>query len=94
VGCRGPGSTFKKYYAEYCATWRFNVGGTTRAAIFSPGTAEQTFGLAHSSLGHQFLGYLAAGVDHIWKGYDHILFLLSLFAAGSGGAWREEVGAE
>jgi hypothetical protein len=57
---------------------RLQVGGTTRAAIFSPGTAEQTFGLAHSSLGHQFLGYLAAGVDHIWKGYDHILFLLSL----------------
>ena len=57
---------------------RLEVGGATRAAIFGPETAQQTFKLARPSPWKQFLDYLAAGVEHIWKGYDHILFLLSL----------------
>jgi hypothetical protein len=57
---------------------RLQVGGDTRTAIFSPEAAHQTFRLAGASLGQQFFDYLAAGVDHIWTGYDHILFLLSL----------------
>ena len=57
---------------------RLEVGGETRTAIFSPETAQQTFKLARPSPWKQFLDYLATGVEHIWKGYDHILFLLSL----------------
>jgi hypothetical protein len=57
---------------------RLQVGGDTRTAIFSPETAHQTFKLAGANLWQQFFDYLAAGVDHIWTGYDHILFLLSL----------------
>jgi hypothetical protein len=57
---------------------RLQVGGDTRTAIFSPETAHQTFKLAGTNLWQQFFDYLAAGVDHIWTGYDHILFLLSL----------------
>jgi HupE / UreJ protein len=34
--------------------------------------------LARPSPWTQFLDYLATGVEHIWTGYDHILFLLSL----------------
>ncbi len=57
---------------------RLEAGGATRTAIFSPKTAQQTFELARPSPWQQFLDYLATGVEHIWKGYDHILFLLSL----------------
>jgi hypothetical protein len=57
---------------------RLQAGGETRTAIFSPAAAQQTFRLAHPSVRRQFFDYLATGVDHIWSGYDHILFLLSL----------------
>jgi hypothetical protein len=57
---------------------RLQACGETRSAIFSPAAAQQTFRLAQPSLRRQFLAYLATGVDHIWSGYDHILFLLSL----------------
>ena len=54
------------------------MGGETRTAIFSPETARQVFGSSNHTPWQQFLDYLATGVTHIWKGYDHILFLLSL----------------
>jgi HupE / UreJ protein len=57
---------------------RLQARGETRTAIFSPAEAQQTFRLARPSLRRQFFDYLATGVDHIWSGYDHILFLLSL----------------
>ena len=57
---------------------RLEVGSAARTAIFSPQTAQQTFKLSRPSLWKQFLDYLVTGVMHIWTGYDHILFLLSL----------------
>ncbi|MCI0468324.1 MAG: HupE/UreJ family protein, partial [Beijerinckiaceae bacterium] len=57
---------------------RLETGGQTRTAIFSPGQATQSFDLASPSKWKQFLDYLASGIEHIWAGYDHILFLLSL----------------
>jgi hypothetical protein len=54
------------------------AGDETRPAIFGPENARQTFKLARPGLWKQFLDYLASGMEHIWKGYDHILFLLSL----------------
>jgi HupE / UreJ protein len=57
---------------------RLQAGGETRTAIFSPAAAQQTFRPAQPSVRRQFFDYLATGVDHIWSGYDHILFLLSL----------------
>jgi hypothetical protein len=57
---------------------RLQAGGETRTAIFSPAAAQQTFRPARPSRWRQFFDYLASGVDHIWSGYDHILFLLSL----------------
>jgi HupE / UreJ protein len=57
---------------------RLEAEGVTRTAIFSPEAARQTFKLSQPSPWKQFLDYLATGVEHIWKGYDHILFLLSL----------------
>jgi hypothetical protein len=57
---------------------RLEARGDTRTAIFGPDNPRQVFDLARPSLGQQLLDYLTAGVEHIWTGYDHILFLLSL----------------
>jgi hypothetical protein len=57
---------------------RLETGGDTRTAIFGPENQRQVFDLARPSPGRQLLDYFAAGVEHIWTGYDHILFLLSL----------------
>lgn len=50
----------------------------TTTAIFDPQHARQTLSLATPDRWHQFAVYVKEGVWHIWIGYDHILFLLSL----------------
>jgi hypothetical protein len=50
----------------------------SQTAIFSPEHKQQRFELIETSPGAAFLQYLREGVRHIWTGYDHILFLLSL----------------
>jgi hypothetical protein len=57
---------------------RLEYKGTTSTAIFSPDKAGQHFELAEVTLLRQFLDYTKEGVWHIWIGFDHILFLLSL----------------
>ncbi len=52
--------------------------GLTSTAIFSPDTARQTLSLRSPSKWTQFADYIKHGVWHIWIGFDHILFLLSL----------------
>ncbi len=53
-------------------------GGLTSTAIFSPDRARQSLSLASPSRWGQFRDYVKHGVWHIWIGFDHILFLLSL----------------
>jgi hypothetical protein len=56
-------------------------GGTeavTRTAVLGPQAPQQSFVLAETSRWQQFLDYAREGVWHIWIGFDHILFLLSL----------------
>ena len=71
---------------------RLEYEGATRTAIFSPDTARQTFELTRPSLVAQFLDYGGEGVWHIWIGFDHILFLLSLLLPAVlifvRGSWR------
>ncbi len=55
-----------------------NRQGIVSTAIFSPDTARQQFKLADTGKLQQFLDYVKHGVWHIWIGFDHILFLLSL----------------
>ena len=57
---------------------RLDVAGLSRTAIFSPQAASQLFELKAASRWSQFVDYGVEGVWHIWLGYDHILFLLSL----------------
>ena len=52
--------------------------GANRAGIFSVDEPVQQFTLAEFSKSAQFADYLKEGVLHIWAGFDHILFLLSL----------------
>jgi hypothetical protein len=52
--------------------------GLTSTAIFSPDRARQSLPLASPSRWTQFRDYVQHGVWHIWIGFDHILFLLSL----------------
>lgn len=57
---------------------RLEYKGTTTTGIFSPDKASQHFELTQATLFSQFSAYVLEGVWHIWIGFDHILFLLSL----------------
>ena len=52
--------------------------GKIITAIFSPEKSIQHFNLNSSSTFNQLLSFMKEGVWHIWIGFDHILFLLSL----------------
>lgn len=52
--------------------------GNARTAVLGPQAPSQTFELATVSRWAQFAAYARDGVWHIWIGFDHILFLLSL----------------
>lgn len=52
--------------------------GASRAGIFSADAPSQHFAVAEAAPLAQFVDYLREGVWHIWTGFDHILFLLSL----------------
>ncbi len=68
----------------------------TRTAIFNPERGRQDFEMAELSRWRQLLDYGREGVWHIWIGFDHILFLLSLLLpavlAYANGRW-EALGA-
>ena len=49
-----------------------------QALVFGADSAEQSLALQPASVWQTLRQYLKDGVLHIWAGYDHILFLLSL----------------
>ncbi|QJE03332.1 HupE/UreJ family protein [Massilia forsythiae] len=53
-------------------------GAQASTAIFAPDSAHQSLRVADASAWRQFGDYVRHGVWHIWIGFDHILFLLSL----------------
>ena len=57
---------------------RLEHQGATRAGILSIDEPEQKFTLSDLSKWEQFVDYGNEGVWHIWTGFDHVLFLLSL----------------
>jgi hypothetical protein len=57
---------------------RLESRGETRSLIFSPAQANQRLAAAERSALRQFLDFAREGVWHIWIGFDHVLFLLSL----------------
>jgi hypothetical protein len=52
--------------------------GQTRTAVLGPQAPTQSFELKAIGRWTQFIAYAREGVWHIWIGFDHILFLLSL----------------
>jgi hypothetical protein len=57
---------------------KLEADGQARTAIFGPESRQQQFKLEKASNLTQFIDYAREGVWHIWVGFDHILFLLSL----------------
>ncbi len=57
---------------------KLQSGGQVSTAIFSLSVPRQTLALQGASKLTQFTDYMETGVWHIWHGFDHILFLLSL----------------
>lgn len=57
---------------------RISVDGTGHTAVLSPSRITVRFGAGETSRWTQFQQYVVEGVWHIWIGFDHILFLLSL----------------
>ncbi len=53
-------------------------GASTSTAIFAPDARSQPLQVAAPSGWRQFIDYVRHGVWHIWIGFDHILFLVSL----------------
>ena len=83
--CAEPGAALELGYnlffdldPQHKGLLRLEYAGATRTAIFSPEAARQRFELARPSRLMQFFDYGREGVWHIWMGFDHILFLLSL----------------
>ena len=57
---------------------RLTLDGVTYTTVLSPTSGVVQFGAAQTSRWAQFSQYLVEGIWHIWIGFDHILFLLSL----------------
>jgi hypothetical protein len=53
-------------------------GASTSTAIFAPDARSQALQVAAPAHWRQFADYVRHGAWHIWIGFDHILFLVSL----------------
>jgi hypothetical protein len=85
VDCPRPPATLRLDYRlfadldpQHRGLLRLDAAGGTRTAIFSPQEAAQDFALEAPGRASQFGAYFIEGVWHIWIGFDHILFLVSL----------------
>ncbi len=83
--CQEPVATLQMGYrlfadldAQHKGLVQIKQGGNTSTAIFSPEQAQQSIALRNRSALDGFIAYVGHGIWHIWIGFDHILFLLSL----------------
>lgn len=53
-------------------------GNELYTGVMTPGTKVLQFGAATENLRDTILAYIHQGAHHIWIGYDHILFLVTL----------------
>ncbi len=85
-------SLFAELDPQHRGLLNLTAGGITRTAVLVPKAPAQTFEVASASRWAQFADYLREGVWHIWIGFDHILFLLSLLLPSvllrRGDVWR------
>jgi hypothetical protein len=64
--------------AQHKGLLRLTDGDQTRSAIFSQESPAHSFTMGESSVWQQIRQYLHEGIWHIWLGFDHVLFLLTL----------------
>jgi hypothetical protein len=68
------------------------AGGVSQASVLARDSAEAELSLAGSARMQQFTRFVTEGMWHIWQGYDHILFLLTLLLPAviqrRGGRWE------
>ena len=83
--CPRPGTSLTLDYRllfdidpQHRGLLQFDDGGAVRSVIFSVGSPRQTIGGGSTGAFEQLRQYIDDGVWHIWFGFDHILFLLSL----------------
>ena len=69
---------FFDFDAQHKGLLNLEYQGRIQSLVFTPEQSKQRFVLGEISAFRQFLSYGRDGVWHIWIGYDHILFLLSL----------------
>jgi len=69
---------FFDFDAQHKGLLNLEYQGRIQSLVFTPERSTQRFVLGDISALRQFLSYGREGVWHIWIGYDHILFLLSL----------------
>ena len=85
VGCDAPSEAIAIDYnlffdldPQHRGLLRLTYGDQTQTAIFSPDNNSQRFEVGRTELLRQGLDYLVNGIWHIWIGFDHVLFLLTL----------------
>ncbi len=57
-----------------------NIGsnGSSHAAVFTQASSSQRLSLESTQRSTQLASFVNEGIWHIWTGYDHVLFLLTL----------------
>jgi HupE / UreJ protein len=102
AACPKPPTALKLNYSlffeldpQHRGLLNLSAAGQTSTAIFSKENPSQELTIAAPGLMQQFLAFVREGATHIWIGYDHILFLLSLLLpsvlvhnAKAAGAWQ------
>ena len=83
--CAQPGPTltidyrlFRDVDPQHRGLLNFVESGESRSVVFSEETPSRVVGGDSGGPFTQFVTYVHEGVWHIWIGFDHILFLLSL----------------
>jgi hypothetical protein len=69
---------FFDFDAQHKGLLNLEYQSRIHSLVFTPERSKQSFALGELSAFRQFLSYGREGVWHIWIGYDHILFLVSL----------------
>jgi len=83
--CPRPGATLTVDYRllfdidpQHRGLLQYVEAGAVRSVIFGVDSPRQSIGSAVTGAFEQLRQYVRDGVWHIWRGFDHILFLLSL----------------
>ena len=83
---------FFDFDAQHKGLLRLDVRGASLSGVFAADRAEQHFAIARVTPFGQFLAFTREGIWHIWIGFDHILFIISLLLPAvllfASGGWR------